>query len=83
MQTSRGKIEYKYRVVTPEQFQQGYKEFRINEIPNVIEHQFKLIRKLPSGNYQVRLGELYLGAYKDMHEAIAVYDSHRKEIWGT
>ena len=41
------------RIVTPEQFKEGWVEFRRDEIPNIIKHQYQPIRKFPDGNYEV------------------------------
>lgn len=43
----------KHRIVTPGQYRKGYTIFKINEIPNTEQRQFKLIRKLRDGNYLV------------------------------
>jgi hypothetical protein len=42
-----------YRIIAPEQYQQGYKEYLGMQIPNVEEHKFKVIRRLEDGNYLV------------------------------
>lgn len=45
--------EQTVRVVTHEQYGRGYTVIKINEIPNTEQKPFKLIRKLPDGNYLV------------------------------
>jgi hypothetical protein len=42
-----------YRIVTPEQFRDGYKIYHKGQVPNVTSHPFISIRKLPNGNYVV------------------------------
>lgn len=41
------------RLVTPKQLQEGWLEYRPNEVPNLIHHQFSVISKTEEGNYVV------------------------------
>ena len=42
-----------YRIVTPKQLKEGYKQYHRDQVPNVTQHQFKVLEKLPDGNYLV------------------------------
>lgn len=42
------------KLVTPEQLIEGWHEFRRNEIPNTIHHEYVVIGKDQDGNYIVR-----------------------------
>ncbi len=40
-------------ILTPGQFKEGWNEFRPDEIPNLIKHQFRNPVKLRDGNWEV------------------------------
>lgn len=41
-------------LVTKKQLNDGYTEFRPNEIPNIVRHSFVLIRQLSDDVYEVK-----------------------------
>lgn len=45
-------------IVSKEQLKEGWKEFRPEEIPNVINHPFTVIGQNPQGNWVVRNPEV-------------------------
>lgn len=44
----------RYRIVTPEQLAEGWEEYRADCIPNVIHHEFVVVRKRADGNFVVK-----------------------------
>ena len=54
MSQAESREHMKERVVTPEQLNKGWFEFIPDGIPNMIRHEYFVIRKLPNGNFVVR-----------------------------